>query len=83
MKSGTALGNRTIHPMVIPFPGAFLTGSVALDIASRVLSSESLYRASGPWVMAVTAMGFAFPRVKTEPSLRIMSPAMVGCTPIG
>jgi hypothetical protein len=34
-------------------------------------------------VMAVTAMGFAFPRVKTEPSLRIMSPAMVGCTPIG
>ncbi len=83
MKSGNALGNRTIHRMVIPFPGAFLTGSVALDIASRVLSSESLYGASGPWVMAVPAMGFALARVKTELSLRMMSPAMVSCTPMG
>lgn len=43
--------------MLIPFPIAFLTGSVAFDIASRVLSSESLYTTAGHCMIAGIVTG--------------------------
>jgi uncharacterized membrane protein len=43
--------------MLIPFPIAFLTGSVVFDIASRVLSSESLYTTAGHCMIAGVVMG--------------------------
>lgn len=57
MKSRAVIGNHPIHPMLIPFPIAFLTGSVAFDIASRVLSSESLYTTAGHCMIAGVVMG--------------------------
>jgi uncharacterized membrane protein len=45
--------------MLIPFPIAFLTGSVVFDVASRVLSSESLYTTAGHCMIAGIVMGFA------------------------
>jgi hypothetical protein len=38
--------------MIIPFPIAFLTGSVAFDVASRALSSEALYTTAGHLMIA-------------------------------
>jgi len=43
--------------MIIPFPIAFLTGSVAFDIASRVLSSEPLYQTAGHCMIVGVFMG--------------------------
>jgi uncharacterized membrane protein len=57
MKSRAVIGNHPIHPMLIPFPIAFLTGAVAFDIASRVLSSESLYTTAGHCMIAGIVMG--------------------------
>jgi uncharacterized membrane protein len=52
MKSRAVIGNHPIHPMIIPFPIAFLTGSVAFDVASRALSSEALYTTAGHLMIA-------------------------------
>jgi len=57
MKSRAVIGNHPIHPMLIPFPIAFLPGAVAFDIASRVLSSESLYTTAGHCMIAGIVMG--------------------------
>ena len=57
MRSRAVIGNHPIHPMLIPFPIAFLTGSVVFDIASRVLSSESLYTTAGHCMIAGVVMG--------------------------
>ena len=59
MKSRAVIGNHPVHPMLISFPIAFLTGSVAFDGASRVLSSESLYTTAGHCMIAGVVMGFA------------------------
>lgn len=57
MKSRAVVGKHPIHPMLIPFPIAFLTGSVAFDIASRALSSEPLYTTATHCMIAGVIMG--------------------------
>jgi uncharacterized membrane protein len=43
--------------MIIPFPIAFLSGSVVFDAVSRLVSSESLYQTAGHCMIAGVGMG--------------------------
>ena len=43
--------------MIVPFPIAFLTGSVVFDALSRALSSEPLYQTAGHCMIAGVVMG--------------------------
>lgn len=58
MRSSAAIGTHPIHPMLIPFPIAFLSGSLAFDIISRVVSSQALYQTAGHCMIAGVVMGF-------------------------
>lgn len=57
MKSRAVIGNHPIHPMIIPFPIAFLTGSIVFDALGRILSSEPLYQTAGHCMIAGVVMG--------------------------
>lgn len=58
MKSRAVIGKHPIHPMIIPFPIAFLTGSIVFDALGRILSSEPLYQTAGHCMIAGVVMGF-------------------------
>ena len=57
MKRRAVIGNHPIHPMIIPFPIAFLTGSIVFDALGRILSSEPLYQTAGHCMIAGVVMG--------------------------
>lgn len=57
MKSKAAIGGHPIHPMLIPFPIAFLTGAIVFDILSRVRVSEPLYTTAYHCLVAGLIMG--------------------------
>lgn len=63
MKSRVRVGTHPLHPMIVPFPIAFLTGSVVFDAMSRVVPSEPLYHTAGHCMIAgvVTGLFAALP----------------------
>ncbi len=65
MKSRARVGTHPIHPMIIPFPIAFLTGSVGFDALSRIVASEPLYQTAGHCMIAgiITGLLAAVPGV--------------------
>jgi uncharacterized membrane protein len=44
MKNTARLGNHPIHPMLIPYPFAFLSGAMAFDLASAAKSNTEYAR---------------------------------------
>lgn len=44
--------------MIVPFPIAFLTGSIVFDALGRILPSEPLYQTGGHCMIAGVVMGF-------------------------
>lgn len=63
MKSTARLMGHPIHPMLIPYPFAFLSGAAAFDVAAAVSGNEQLGHTGRHLVTAgiVTALGAAIP----------------------
>src|SRR6266508_6809764 len=63
MKSKAILLGHPVHPMLIPFPFAFLTGSVVFDVAGRLRDAPSWWTTGGHLAGAgiVTAIVAAIP----------------------
>lgn len=57
MKSKASIGAHPIHSIIIPFPIAFLTGSVVFDGLSRAVASEALYHTAGHCMIAGVCTG--------------------------
>src|SRR6185503_2984332 len=57
MKSKAVALGHPIHPMLIPFPFAFLTGAFLSDALGGFLGNEALVATAGHLTVAGVAMG--------------------------
>ncbi|HVL66802.1 MAG TPA: DUF2231 domain-containing protein [Vicinamibacterales bacterium] len=65
MKSAARIGGHPIHPMLIPYPFAFLSGAVAFDAAALARNDEGYARTAQHLTNAgiVTALAAAVPGI--------------------
>jgi nitrite reductase/ring-hydroxylating ferredoxin subunit/uncharacterized membrane protein len=63
MRSKAVLFGHPLHPMLIPFPVAFLTGSVVFDVAARLRDSPAMWTTGGHLLSAgiIAALAAAIP----------------------
>jgi len=65
VESAARLGRHPIHPMLIPYPFAFLTGAAAFDLAARARQDPRL----GETGRHLTLAGFGMALVAAVPGL--------------
>ena len=56
MKSRANISGHPIHPMLIPFPVAFFTGTLIFDVLAVVNNNESLWNI-GEWLIVAGIIG--------------------------
>lgn len=57
MRSKASFRGHPIHPMLIPFPIAFLTGALAADVVGLLLDNEDLWTAA--WYLTIAGVVMA------------------------
>ena len=57
MRSKMNIKGHPIHPMLVPFPIAFLTGAAVFDWLGRFYNSPAMWQTAGHLALAVTEVG--------------------------